>query len=1101
MDYRIGLDVGIASVGWAVLENNSDGEPQRIVNMGSRIFEKAEVPKTGASLAEPRRMARSARRRTRRRRFRKERIKELLGTQKVISASELDQLFSSGIQLASVYQLRTEGLDRLLTNEDWARVLLHLSQRRGYKSNSKAEESADKERGKLLQAIETNKTLMSEKAYRTVGEMLWKDEKFRGYTGAKDECYSHTPRNKAENYANTLPRYLIVDEVHTLFSAQRGFGSTFASTTFEDEYVSILTSQRSFDDGPGAGSPYAGNQIERMLGMDNIFELDSNGNPTQQRAVKSSFTFEYFKLLQDINHIRIIGEGLPPTELTPAQRNSIIALCFKSADIKYSTLRKELGLSDSQRFNTVNYGQRSIEEAEKLGFKQMQSYHKIKKAVSSSSTNVPFEQLSHDDLDSIARILTLYKNDEKRIAALRKAGVDESLYSSLLTLNFSKAGNLSIKSMQKIIPYLEKGLTYDKACVEAYGYHTRFGAGQRTTKLSLEKHCEEITNPVVRRAVSQTIKVVNAIVREYGEPQIICVELARETSKNFDERNKLERQNAENRCTNDRIAEQIEEYKGTKATGEDIVKFKLWNDQKGICLYSGENLDVSRLFEPGYVDVDHIIPYSLCFDNSYRNKVLVKSSENRQKGNRIPAQYLTGERWDKFETLVMSQISDYKKRERLLKKNLTKEDVEGFKERNLNDTKYISRVVYNMLNDNLKFAPHPKYEKHVFAVNGAVTAYVRGRWGINKIRGDGDLHHAVDAVVIACVTDGMINQISRYSQNLEMLYQRGGYFVDYRTGEALTLEEYKSQAPRFPEPWPYFRKELDARLSTTPDVAIRELRLPTYLDVEPPKPLFVSRAPSRKVTGAAHMDTIRSAKKERYTVSKTPLTSLKLKDGEIEGYYNPESDKLLYDALVGRLREFGGDAKKAFSEPFYKPRADGSQGPLVKKVKICSKYTVGVEVNNGVAANGEMVRLDLYHVSGEGYYAVPIYVSDTVKKDLPNKAMTSGKQYAEWKEMCLDNFIFSIYPGDLIKIVSNKGIKLKRTSEEVTGEPEITRKEILLYYVKAGIATASIFVKTHDNRYCQESLGIKTLHKIEKYQVDVLGEYHAVALPEKRIGF
>ena len=1103
MDYRLGLDIGIVSVGWAVIENDNEGNPIRIVRMGSRIFERAEIPKTGASLAEPRRMARSARRRTRRRRFRTERIKVLFEKQGLIDITELESAFNAGKNLCSVYQLRYEALDRNLTNEDWARVLLHLAQRRGYKSNSKAEESVDKERGKLLQAIEENKARMNEKGYRTIGEMLWLDDYFKGYSGSSKLEYEklHTPRNKSDNYAHTLPRQLLIEEIHALFTAQRQYGSSFASEDFENAYTEIFSSQRSFDEGPGEGSPYAGNQIERMLGMDELFELDDKKMPTQPRAVKASFTFEYFKLLEDINHIKIIQADFCGEPLTTCQREQIIALAFKAPDLKYSRLRKELSLTNEQRFNTVNYGNKTIEEAEKQSFKQMQSYHKIRKAISTASTSIPFEELTHEQLDEIARILTLYKNDDKRCALMKDAGIDQSIVPALLSLNFSKAGKLSVAAMKKITPFLEKGVTYDKACLSAYGYHTRQAGDNRVKKLKLIEHCEEIVNPVVRRAVAQTIKVVNAIVREFGAPSLVCVELAREMSKTFEERSRLDKANKENSAENERIANQVEEYKGASATGEDIVKFKLYKEQDGVCLYSGERLDIARLFEAGYVDVDHIIPYSVSFDNSYRNKVLVKSSENRQKGNNIPSEYLTGERWDKYQVLVNTIIHDYRKRERLLKTTLTKEECEGFKERNLNDTKYISRVVYNMINDNLEFAPHTHDKKRVIAVNGAVTSYVRGRWGINKLRGNGDLHHAVDAVVIANITDKMIQQITCYTQNVELLYKKESCFVDYKTGEVLTREEYKKRNPHFPPPWDNFKRELDARLSPTPDIAINELHLPTYFGLEHPKPLFVSRAPSRKVTGSAHKDTIRSAKKEGYTVSKTPLASLKLKDGEIERYYNPESDALLYNALKARLQKFGGDGKAAFAEPFYKPCADGSPGPIVNKIKIYEKCTIGVPVNKGIAANGDMVRIDLFHVEDEGYYFVPIYVSDTIKDTLPNKAVVAHKPYEEWKSMSNDNFVFSVYPGDLLKITNDKGIKLKRTSNEVQGEPEIIRKECLLYYTGANISSGAITVKTHDNRYNQDGLGIKTIAIIEKYEVDVLGEYHKVNKKEKRIGF
>ena len=179
MNYTLGLDIGIASIGWAVLLNNENGEPYKIEDLGVRVFEKAEQPKTGASLALPRREARSMRRCIRRRRHRKERIKNLIDSSGLMSQEEMETLFArSGFQ-KDVYTLRAEGLDRLLQADEWVRVLIHLAQRRGYRSNSKAEEAKEKENGVLKEAITVNQKLMQEKEYRTVGEMFCKDEKFQ----------------------------------------------------------------------------------------------------------------------------------------------------------------------------------------------------------------------------------------------------------------------------------------------------------------------------------------------------------------------------------------------------------------------------------------------------------------------------------------------------------------------------------------------------------------------------------------------------------------------------------------------------------------------------------------------------------------------------------------------------------------------------------------------------------------------------------------------------------------------------------------------------------------------------------------------------------
>ena len=129
MYYRIGLDIGIASVGWAVLQNNSNDEPVHIVDMGVRIFDKAEQPKTGDSLAAPRRDARSVRRRLRRRRHRLDRIKWLFQESGLIEIDSFMERYHKE-NLPDVYKLRYEALDRKLSDEELAQILLHIAKQR-----------------------------------------------------------------------------------------------------------------------------------------------------------------------------------------------------------------------------------------------------------------------------------------------------------------------------------------------------------------------------------------------------------------------------------------------------------------------------------------------------------------------------------------------------------------------------------------------------------------------------------------------------------------------------------------------------------------------------------------------------------------------------------------------------------------------------------------------------------------------------------------------------------------------------------------------------------------------------------------------------------
>ncbi len=671
MHYTLGLDIGISSIGWAVLQNMPDGESFKIENLGVRIFEKAEQPKTGASLALPRREARNARRRLRRKRHRKERIKALLQETECINRGELDALLMASGFVKDVYTLRAEGLDRPLERDEWARVLLHLAQRRGYRSNSTSETAKDQESGVLKTALSTNQALMESKNYRTVGEMFCRDEKFQMMD--PDGRIWRKTRNTAGDYSFTVTRNMVEDEVHVLFAAQRQYGNSFASKELEEQYCGILFSQRNFDAGPGGNSPFQ--QGDRRGGC--TFERD------EPRAFKACYTFEYFKLLQDLNHIRILSAGQASRTLTADERERLTALAMKNPNLHYGHLRKELALGKNERFNVVRYHSDTTEDAEKkTKFQEMQSYHKIRKALDAVEKGY-IGTFSHGKLDEIAEVLSLFKSDERRIVRLRALGLEAPVIDALLPLSFSKAGNLSLTAMKKLIPHLERGVNYDEAARTVYGDHRGHVGAERAEILSYGALREQgaldaITNPVVLRAVSQSIKIINAVVRKYGSPQAVHIELAREMSRNFADRQKMDKQYQENQRKNAQTMEQIEEIKGGRPTGQDLVKFRLFQEQNEVCLYSGTKLDATRLFEPGYVDVDHIVPYSLCFDDGYRNKVLVLSSENRQKGNRLPLEYMAGdpEKTERFITLVETHIRDYRKRQRLLKKELTEEDLE-----------------------------------------------------------------------------------------------------------------------------------------------------------------------------------------------------------------------------------------------------------------------------------------------------------------------------------------------------------------------------------------------------------------------------------------
>lgn len=1082
-EYAIGLDIGITSVGWAVVALDGKEHPCGIIGMGSHIFDVAEQPQTGESLAAPRRAARSARRRLRRHRHRNERIRYLIVQKGIITQEKLDRLFDG--KLEDIYEMRVRALDEKITAEEFCRLLIHLSQRRGFRSNRKNPSLS--EDGTILNAVSANTAAMEAEGYRTVGEMLLKDPRFAQHK-----------RNKGGEYIATVSRQQTENEVRLIFAKQRQYGAEFASQSLEEAYLDILLSQRSFDDGPGGESPYGGNQIEKMVGRCTFC-------PELPRAAKATYSFEYFNLLEKINHIRLQCDGMS-MPLNAQQREQLITLALATENPDYAKIRKTLSLAETVRFNTVRYQDGDTatwEKKTKLGC--MKAYHQMRKAFDRISKGY-IQQVSIAQRNAIATALSLYRTSEKLQNYLREQRVPEEMIEVAENIgSFSKFGHLSTKVCDDLIPYLEKGMNYNEAC-EAAGYQFKGHNSDKKTQTlhPTQDDYDEVTSPVARRAISQTFKVVNAIVRKQGKsPMFINIELAREIAKDFSERKKMEKDMLSNQANNERIMERLRAEFGLIApTGQDLVKLKLYEQQQGVCAYSLKQMTLAKIFDPDYAEIDHIVPYSISFDDSYKNKVLVLSKENRDKGNRLPLQYLQGSRRDNFIVWARDNVKNHKKQQLLLKEAFTKEDEERFKERNIQDTKTASRFVMNYLNDHLLFAPSQTgKKKRVTAVNGAVTDHMRKRWGIHKVRANGDLHHAVDALVVACTTDGMIHQISRYAQYRECRYvqdQIQSIAVDESTGEVLKT---------FPYPWPQFRKELEGHLSSDPARVLNDMHLPMYVSGElqvPQKPIFVSRMQMHKVTGAAHKDTVKSPRllEDGKVLVKRSLQELKLKNGEIENYYAKDSDPLLYDALVRQLQAYGGDGKKAFAEEFRKPKSDGTPGPVVKKVKLWEPSTLNVSLHEGkgVADNDKMVRTDVFYVEDEGYYLVPIYVSDTVKDTLPNKACVAHKSYEEWKEMREENFLFSLYPNDLIRVTNNKIITFTKTRTESDLPDTIEGYSMLAYFKGMDISAGAINCISHDNAYMKRGIGVKTLECLEKYTVDVLGEYHKVK-KEKRMPF
>jgi CRISPR-associated endonuclease Csn1 len=734
-------------------------------------------------------------------------------------------------------------------------------------------------------------------------------------------------------------------------------------------------------------------------------------------------------------------------------------------------------------------------------------------------------------------VLSIYKEDDEVVCELNKLNLPNKarMMDVLLSVRFEKFSNLSLKALYKIVPVMEQGKRYDEACVEAGYHHSQlvkaedvkqqylppfYSARDNTGKLIFNDNLDIPRNPVVLRALNQARKVCNALIKKYGSPYQVNIEMARDLSKPFDERRKIQTEQEAYRDRNQTLRNTFNET--FNATGElkgrDFEKWQLYEEQQGKCAYSLQPLDIHRLFDLGYVEIDHALPYSRSFDDSKNNRVLVLANENRNKGNQTPYEYLDGKsnspRWHEFTVWVNSNKAYRQaKRNRLLKKEFGEKDAQEFRDRNLNDTRYICRFFKNYVEQYLQ--RHEKSEsKRCVVLSGQMTSFLRNRWGLTKVRSDSDRHHALDAVVVAAANHSMVKRLSDYARRKELEKVSQG-FVDVTTGEVPDIAMFNKLNEHFPSPWENFRHELEARLKQDDieQLRIHCEKLGNYSadDLVEIKPLFVSRAPQRRNSGAAHKETIygqteRLAKTNSVT-QKVAVENLSLKD--LEKLIDPHRNEKLYAAigewLTGkderekRAKEIeaslgrGKDKReptqveKAEIERLRalprKPTNDDSLGPVVRTVTMVIDKLSGIPIRHGVAKNDSMLRVDVFAKVGK-FYLVPVYVHHALAKrieNLPNKAIVQGKDESEWT--LIDDgftFCFSLYPNDFVRVLQK-------------GKP-ITQG----YYAGCDRATSNVSFWAHDRSEAVgkdgliRSVGVKTALSIEKFNVDVLGNIYPV---------
>jgi CRISPR-associated endonuclease Csn1 len=805
LNYRLGLDLGTNSIGWCMYRLDDTGEPTAVHRMGVRIFADGRDPKTLASLAAERRLARQMRRRRDRMLKRKHRFLEGLTRFGLFPTEEKDR---KALQLLDPFVLRRRALDEAITPFELGRCLFHLGRKRGFRSSRKDNKSSDaaKETGKINTAIARLRQELAAVGARTVGEYL---------AGLHDTRRPVKARRRPDGeYVLYLQRDMIADEFDQIWASQARFHGNVLSEEARAYLRDTLLFQRKLREVQPGRCQFERSEFREPL-----------ASPLQQR----------FRILQELNNLRLV-DARETRALTLAERN-LCAEALSTAtkrEVTFAALRKLIGAARGSCFNLET-------DAKRNGLKRDVVLAQIVPIVGSR-----WAELSPDQQRSLALTIEGEDSAEALTQTLQAPpwGFEKATAEQLSGVSLPDGyGSLSRKALERILPELEREVvTYDVAVQRAgYGSHSQADGGPRlqrlpyygevltgytsptpTSKVPAERDFGRIANPTVHIGLNQLRLVFNEIVRRFGPPQEVIVELARSFGLSGQRRRELISEQKERQDINVALDEELARL-GQRTNHENRLRLRLFNEMKkkdpmGICcVYSGEPISPTKLFS-AEVEIDHILPFSRSLHDGIGNKILCKRRANRDKLNRTPFDAFghspPGYDWDAI-TKRAERLLDGRQ-VRLFQESAL-DDFLGdrdFLDRQLTDTQYLSRVAREYLT---VACPANK----VWVSTGRLTGLVRAKLGMNSLLSvdarknrDDHRHHALDAAVIGICSRSLIKRVA----DAAALAERDG--------------ENRAVA-RLDPPWPTFRDDVAAHLAR----------------------IVVSHRPDRGAEGRLHNDT------------------------------------------------------------------------------------------------------------------------------------------------------------------------------------------------------------------------------------------------------
>ena len=789
----LGLDPGIASCGFCLLDMTN----HKILEMGSHLFKAPQEDKTKTSLAVTRRKARSIRRNTARTSARLKHCLELLAGAGLVPADADKTWLQTKKGDKPILKLRAGGLDRLLTDREFAQVLYSLCGRRGYIPHGEGRlgETDEDESKKVLGAIKKNQDAMAAGSYRTVGEML----------NAQGRS-----RNRGGDYSLCVYNSQIQDEAKALFASQRARGNTKATRELEDSYLACLTwEKKSLDHDT---------RVYELVGPCSYF-------PGEKRAASADVSSELCRAYERLGHIVIVHEDGSEQALTAGEIDGYLKILFSTAPIKgnkeckvtYGTIRKDLDISGKSVFKGIAQDK---EKDEPFAPKAWRSLRRV------LPERLLARMLEDRNLgDAVCEALTFASSEASLIERLSDLDLSDDERDAILAVPFTGKlfkgyGSRSLKALRLLLGAFEEPEIHILTDAEKATGLLDLRLSDRGVRGQLlppyDSYDPTCRNPVVLRAMGRMRHIVNAIIRIHGVPDEIHIELGRDLKMSNKEKSLVDKRNRENAASNKKWATTAAGILGCtpeEVPGRIIRKLILREEQGEKDLYTGDSIDLEHLVrDDRYCEIDHILPYSRTCDDSRANKVLVLSKSNQDKRERTPYEWMTsGEAgapsWDSYRARVMAQVKNPRKRANYLNTDLGPETQAKFLARNLNDDRYMSVAVKNYLEDCLLF-PEDGRKRHVTAVAGGATGNLRWVWGLNfgegniKDRTD-DRHHAVDAAIIAACSESTVKKVAEASAK----------------GREAFKQLRKSRLADT-QPWPTFAAEVAAR---------REFVVPTHM--------------------------------------------------------------------------------------------------------------------------------------------------------------------------------------------------------------------------------------------------------------------------------